>query len=136
MVPLYLGSIIYIVINMVVGVFMKVIIAGSRSITDKEILERTIKESMFNIDTILCRMCYSGVDKLAVEYALKHKVPIDKYNAEWDKYGTAAGPIRNKKMVENADALIAIWDGKSRGTKNVVMLARKKKLPTILKVIK
>ena len=37
-----------------------------------------------------------------------------------------AGPLRNEKMARVADALIAFWDGKSRGTKNMIDLANMK----------
>lgn len=49
--------------------------------------------------------------------------------AEWDKYGKAAGPIRNVEMMGYADFFIAVWDGVSRGTKNAIQLARKQNIP-------
>jgi len=51
-----------------------------------------------------------------------------KFPAEWNKFGKAAGPKRNKEMAIAADALIAFWDGKSRGTKNMIELAKQKGL--------
>ena len=47
------------------------------------------------------------------------------FPADWDKYGKAAGYKRNEEMARNADALIAFWDGKSRGTKHMIDLAKK-----------
>ena len=44
----------------------------------------------------------------------------------------SAGPIRNKQMAEYADTLFAFWDGKSRGTKNMIDLAKKKNLHVII----
>ena len=48
--------------------------------------------------------------------------------ADWNRLGRAAGPIRNEEMAEVSDALIAFWDGKSRGTKSMIEIARRKGL--------
>lgn len=45
--------------------------------------------------------------------------PIKKFYPDWGKHGKAAGPIRNKQMAEYADALLLIWDGESKGSKNM-----------------
>ena len=52
------------------------------------------------------------------------------FPADWDKYGKAAGYKRNDEMARNADALIAFWDGKSRGTRHMIDLAKKYGLQT------
>lgn len=43
--------------------------------------------------------------------------------ADWEAHGKAAGPRRNRKMAEYAAAVIALWDGKSRGTRNMLYVA-------------
>ena len=53
------------------------------------------------------------------------KCPYVPNTPDWAKFGKAAGPIRNKTMAENGDALIAVWDGTSRGTKSMIDLAQK-----------
>ena len=45
--------------------------------------------------------------------------------AKWDKHGNSAGMIRNSQMADYADGLIALWDGESRGTKNMIETASK-----------
>jgi hypothetical protein len=50
------------------------------------------------------------------------------YKADFKTYGKAGGPIRNREMAEEADALIAFWDGQSRGTKDMIEVAKKKGL--------
>ena len=50
------------------------------------------------------------------------------YPADWERHGRAAGPIRNEEMAEVSDALIAFWDGKSRGTKSMIEIAMRKGL--------
>jgi uncharacterized phage-like protein YoqJ len=71
----------------------------------------------------------NGVDKageawaasqLRQEYPVQNFAPtITRFPADWDKYGKAAGHIRNKQMAEYADALLLIWDGDSRGSRNM-----------------
>jgi len=65
-----------------------------------------------------------GADYLGEIYAERaRKCKLTIFPADWDKYGKAAGSIRNKEMAEYADSLIAFWDGKSKGTKNMIDLA-------------
>lgn len=64
-----------------------------------------------------------GVDSLGEWYANKNNIPIDRYIPDWKPNGIfdrGAGHKRNKIMAENAEALIAVWDGKSAGTKNMI----------------
>ncbi len=106
---------------------MKTIIAGSRDIKLYSIVEKSIQQSGFEITTIISGTA-NGVDKLGEEYAKKHNLPILYFPANWDKYGKSAGYIRNDEMAKNAEALIAVWDGKSKGTGNMISIAKKKYL--------
>lgn len=113
---------------------LRVIIAGSRDINDYEIVEDAIRESQFPIAVVVSGGA-RGVDALGELYAESMNIPIHVFEPDWDKNGRAAGPIRNRKMAENADALIAIWDGKSRGTKNMIETATKLGLLVFVKTI-
>lgn len=113
---------------------MKVIIAGSRDYHEYDTLLQAITESEFNITTVISGGA-KGVDALGEEYANNMNIPLNTYNADWNTHGKAAGPIRNRKMAENADALIALWDGKSRGTKNMIETAMKKQLKVYVKIV-
>jgi len=106
---------------------VKTIIAGSRSITDYELLLKAIKESEFEISEVVCGLC-EGVDSLGEQWAKNNKIDRAYYPADWEKHGRAAGMIRNIEMAKYADALIAVWDGSSPGTENMVKLAIKMKL--------
>lgn len=106
---------------------MKTIIAGSRTIKDYLIVENAIKESGFKITQVVSG-CAPGVDKLGEKWAVKHGVPIKEFPANWDEYGKAAGPIRNQQMAEYAEALIAVWDGVSTGTEDMIKKAQRKGL--------
>lgn len=66
----------------------------------------------------------SGADAMGCAWAHANKVPVRVFRAEWDVHGRAAGPIRNREMAQYADELIAVWDGKSPGTKNMINEAR------------
>lgn len=67
-----------------------------------------------------------GADTLAWKWAINHHIPITEYEAEWDKYGRAAGPIRNKLIVEDIDVLIAFVAPNSIGTLNTISLAQQR----------
>ncbi len=113
---------------------MRVIIAGGREIYDYQLVLDAIKEANLDIITVVSGGA-KGVDTLGEQYASEMNLALNVYAADWQKNGRAAGPIRNRKMAENADALIAIWDGKSRGTKNMIETATKLKLVVYVKRI-
>ena len=74
-----------------------------------------------------------GVDTLAERFCKLHGYPIKVFNADWATYGKRAGYLRNKQMAEYASGvpdsvLIAFWDGKSRGTKMMIDLAKEHNL--------
>lgn len=70
----------------------------------------------------------TGADALGEQFAKANNLELIVVPANWEKYGRAAGPKRNAEMAEMIDALIAFWDGKSRGTKNMIETAEKKGL--------
>lgn len=103
---------------------LRVIIAGGRNYHNYDTVVEAINECQFPIASIVSGGA-KGVDALGEQYASNMNLPLQVYYPDWDKHGRAAGPIRNRKMAENADALIAIWDGESRGTKNMIETAKK-----------
>jgi len=98
---------------------MKTIIAGSRDITDYTVVLAAILSSEFRITEVVAGGA-RGVDRLAEQFAADMKLPILIFPADWNNNSRAAGVIRNRQMAEYADALIAVWDGESRGTKNMI----------------
>jgi len=113
---------------------MRVIIAGSREVKSYDVVEEAIKESGFAISQVVSGMA-SGVDALGVLWAKENDVLLAEYPADWKRYGRAAGMIRNKQMSENADALVAIWDGKSHGTQNMIGTAKAQGLMVYVKQV-
>ncbi len=112
---------------------MRTIIAGSRSFNDYDRFEDLLDGvCMFiNVTSIISGLAH-GADTMALKYAAEADLPVTKYAADWEKFGRAAGPIRNEEMAEVADALVAFWDGESRGTKSMIDLALKKGLVVIV----
>jgi hypothetical protein len=110
---------------------MKVIIAGSRSITSYDKLVKTIEQSGFDITEIVSGGA-RGVDTLGEHYAHNNNIPLTIIKAEWDKYGRSAGYKRNVQMADYADALIALWDGESRGTRHMITIAKVRDLKTFI----
>ena len=102
---------------------MKLIIAGSRNIDFISTIDlHEIIVSHFNPypDVIICGMA-RGPDLLGRAYGLQHNLVIEEYPALWDRHGKQAGFIRNRLMESKADCLLALWDGKSRGTKDMIL---------------
>jgi hypothetical protein len=96
---------------------MKTIIAGSRTVSDYQTFQDAMQKSGVKI-TVVIRGGAKGVVLWPNEPRMlgkKNAVPLPRYPAEWKRYGRRAGQIRNRLMAENAEALIAIWDGKRRG---------------------
>jgi hypothetical protein len=103
---------------------MRTIIAGSRTISPTaDEMDLIIAESGINVTSVLCGGA-RGVDKAGAEWGRGQGIAVQYFLAEWKLKGRKAGILRNVEMAKNADALIAIWDGKSRGTKHMIDTAR------------
>lgn len=109
---------------------MKVIIAGSRGISDLKEVTLAMFECPFKATEVVSGAA-RGVDTLGEEWAEKHKIPVTQFPAIWKTNGIfdkSAGYKRNLKMAEYADGLVAIWDGNSKGTKHMIDIAKSKGL--------
>lgn len=103
---------------------MKTIIAGSRQISDYAMVEDAISQCAWR-PTVVISGAARGVDTLGERWAEDNGVPVERFPADWGKHGKSAGYKRNLEMVDHAEALIAIWDGESRGTKHMIDIARR-----------
>lgn len=109
----------------------KVIIAGGRDFNNYEFLKSKCDSILKNknLDEIeIVSGCANGVDSLAIKYALEYNYKLTKFPADWNKFGKSAGYVRNTQMADYADALIAIWNGESKGTKHMIEIANARKL--------
>ena len=112
---------------------MKTIIAGSRGIKDMEIIIKAIEKSGIKISTVLSGRA-KGVDILGELWAMENNIPVESFLPDWKRFGRGAALKRNIEMINNADALIAIWDGKSKGTAHTIKKARKKGILVFVKI--
>lgn len=113
---------------------MKVIIAGSRDIEDYELVESAIMESGFDIDEVVSGMA-RGVDLIGRQWAKNNHIPCVEMPADWEKFGKGAGQERNRRMARYADALIAVWDGSSRGTHHMIRVAKMRGMKSFVKKV-
>ena len=114
---------------------MKVIIAGGREYGNYPELKAycdTVLEDI-HVDCILSGTA-RGADSLGEQYATERGHPLERYPADWNTLGKDAGKIRNRDMAENADMLIAFWDGESGGTGNMISIARRLGLKVFVKI--
>ena len=117
---------------------MKVIIAGGRDFTNVTVMATTLNnlqdvDHVIEIEklTLICGMA-RGADLTAYKLFSEVGLPVKMYPADWDQYGKSAGYIRNNKMADVADMLIAFWDGESRGTAHMIDTARKLNLSVLV----
>ena len=106
---------------------MKLLIVGSRSITEFDLSPYIPADT----DTLISGGA-NGVDTLAERYADSHRLSKYILRPRYDLYGRSAPLKRNEQMVDMADAVLVIWDGKSKGTLYTVKYAEKKNKPITL----
>ena len=109
----------------------KVVVAGCRDFADYELLKEKCDFYLQNKKPgiiVIVSGHASGADTLGERYAQERGYETEVYPADWKTNGRAAGPIRNAKMASVAHTLIAFWNGKSRGTKNMIDTATKRGL--------
>ena len=117
----------------------KLLVSGSRTITDKHKVFQALDEMMSVMlngeDITNIEGGAKGVDTLARLYAIERKIPYEEHPADWDKNGRAAGYIRNVEMVKEADVALILWDGKSKGTAHAMKICEKKGVKYLLKLM-
>ena len=108
----------------------RVIIAGGRDFKDYDTLLNTVDSLLENIDKkiVIVSGGARGADSLGEQYAVDHGYKIKEFPARWDQYGKSAGFRRNVQMAENADCLIAFWDGQSHGTEHMIKTGKEHNL--------
>ena len=108
----------------------KIIIAGGRDFNDYKLLKQKCDYLLSKVveagdEIIIVSGQTRGADLLGEKYAYEKDYKINKYPANWKMYGKKAGYIRNEQMAKASHALIAFWDGESKGTKHMIDLAVK-----------
>lgn len=107
----------------------KVIIAGSRDFTDYDSL---CKAMLYINPTAIISGTALGADQLGERWAIEHNIPLIKMPADWKAYGKNAGMERNGRMALIANTLVALWNGHSNGTRNMIEIAKSKRIKTVI----
>jgi hypothetical protein len=124
---------------------MKYVISGSRRIKDYSVVKTAIESAIkqFGIRPSLIieggqrtfdkwGSVVGGVDYFAMRWAGQHGIPFQTVKARWGKFGLAAGPIRNRKMADEGDVLVALPDIQSRGTRDMINVMRELEKPVFI----
>ena len=114
---------------------MIVIIAGSRTITDLETVASAVLASGFDVTEVLSGTA-RGVDRAGEAWAKGRGIKVWRFRPDYNIYGRWVAPLeRNKLMAEHADALVAVWDGKSRGTRHMIAEMQKRDKPVYVATV-
>ena len=113
---------------------MKIIVAGTRTFQDYDLLNKKMHEitAYQYAVTEIVSGCSAGADTLGAYWAQVNNIPVKFFQADWESLGRKAGPIRNSEMAEYADVLIAFWDGESRGTLDTITKMKALQKPVIV----
>lgn len=103
---------------------MKTIIAGGRTFADYELLCAVMDQRGEPVTEVVSGAA-TGADALGERWAKERGIPVKRFPANWEAQGRAAGPLRNGRMAAYGEALVAFWDGQSRGTKNMIEQAKR-----------
>lgn len=106
---------------------MRVLVCGDRAWSDRAPIERELRG--LPEGTVVIHGGCRGADRLAGQVASELSFGVEEFPAEWHRYGRAAGPIRNRRMLEEGkpDLVLAFHPdlSRSRGTRDMVDRARK-----------
>lgn len=124
--------------------YYKIIVAGGRDFSDYKLVDEkltAIRTAVWKNDVaddleIVCGKA-RGADALGDEWGKANHVGVEYFPANWNRqpdgsYDRAAGHKRNRQMGDYADALLAFWDGNSRGTKGMIDYATEKGLAVFI----
>jgi hypothetical protein len=115
---------------------MNLLIAGSRAFKDYNLLiaeiDKFIASHFKDQEIIIISGGAVGADQMGERYAASKGYKCQRFPADWKKYGKAAGPIRNKQMVDISDAAAIFWNKVSPGTRNTLNLCKDKQIPLLL----
>lgn len=114
---------------------MRLLVSGSRDFVDRDLLAQLLtRKWMEHEDLIIVHGdCPSGLDRLARSWARWEGIPDEPYPADWNKYGKAAGPIRNQEMIDSKpDEAWFFPVGAARGTRDCFERAERAGIPYVI----
>jgi hypothetical protein len=101
---------------------VRTIIAGSRGVVDYRQMLLAAAQMPWTPSLVISGHA-PGADRLGERWARAQRIPLRLMPAEWTRYGRAAGHLRNLAMGSEAEALLALWDGSSQGTADMIEIA-------------
>ena len=108
----------------------RVVVAGSRSFADFGLMCSRLDVLLSQrAEVVIISGAARGADALGEQYAALRGYPVERFPADWARFGRAAGYRRNEAMAAVADAVVVFWDGRSPGTGHMVDIARSRGLP-------
>ena len=110
----------------------KIVVCGCRDFDDYLMLSKELDSYFANLrhySITIVSGGANGADKLGERYARERGLKVEVHAALWEQFGKSAGVIRNQEMADISDAVIAFWDGESRGTKNMIECAKQANIP-------
>lgn len=111
---------------------MKLAIIGSREAGNINLELELIKRFKILMNNTIISGGARGIDTLAAQFARKHGMKLLEFRPDYATYGRGATFIRNRRIVDEADGVIAFWNGTSRGTKYTIDYAMRKHVPLII----
>lgn len=116
---------------------MKVLFCGDREWTDRQMIAKrlvALKDKFPGL--LLCHGAARGADTIAGEEAIRLKIPVTVFPAQWSRYGRGAGPIRNQQMLDEfkPNLVEAFHDNieSSKGTKDMISRARRSRIVAVV----
>lgn len=111
---------------------IRLIIAGGRDFEDYDFLKKEVSLFISGLgdlsDIEIVSGGAKGVDAMGERFASETGLETTVFPADWATFGRAAGPKRNREMADYSTHLLSFWNGRSKGTKSMISLAKKKNL--------
>ena len=108
---------------------MKVAVIGSRGFDDYDLMVKTLDKIKI---TLIVSGHAVGADKLGERYAIEKGIETKIFLPDWKNLGKAAGMIRNTDIINEAELVVAFWDGTSKGSADSIEKANKLNKPVII----
>lgn len=124
---------------------MRILVCGSRSYEDRDRIYGALdlrastepRLGLYGRPIVIISGAARGADQIAEDWAYERGCELSVFPPEWAKYGKAAGPIRNTRMLDEGkpELVLAFVNKpiqKSRGTHHMVEIAMARKIPVVL----
>jgi len=117
----------------------KIVVCGSRHFQNYPLLRKAVGDTIAlvraerpNSQIVIVSGCARGADQLGERFAAENGLSVERFAANWARFGRGAGPKRNAEMAKVANLVIAFPVGASKGTKNMIKQAQKKGIECII----